>query len=350
MDLDDEWEKFMYNNNNNNNNNNNINDYKSLSNDMEDQNTLDAPPECSDIYISTKTKIIFLNSDVDIYKIFWELPIIDYNLQNTGIIKKQIKISLTSIEEINNIDNKLKNYDNVHNLILFDNIINDHLNDNIDKKNIKHVRKISIGICKKDLLTKKTQEKSAFYNCFVIFLRIKIASNFKEIHVKIFNTGKIEIPGIQNNEMFDIIIKDIVILLRKIIDDKIDIINNSIENVLINSNFNCGFYINRETLYNILRVKYNINAIYDPCSYPGIRCIYNYNNSNDEKTKISYMIFRTGSILIVGKCDEEALYAAYDYIKQIMHNEYTNIQTNTTVELKCNKKTKCKKKIIYISS
>ena len=36
-------------------------------------------PKCSDIYISTQTKIAYLNSTIDLYRIgFWKLPIINY--------------------------------------------------------------------------------------------------------------------------------------------------------------------------------------------------------------------------------------------------------------------------------
>ena len=56
---------------------------------------------------------------------------------------------------------------------------------------------------------------------------------------------------------------------------------NTCETVLINSNFNCGFYINREALYDILRYKYNIQSIYDPCSYPGIQCKFYFNPDVD---------------------------------------------------------------------
>ena len=45
-----------------------------------------------------------------------------------------------------------------------------------------------------DVINQRKKKKSAFYNCFVIY-RIKINGRFKEIHVKIFNTGKLEIPG-----------------------------------------------------------------------------------------------------------------------------------------------------------
>ena len=65
--------------------------------------------------------------------------------------------------------------------------------------------------------------------------------------------------------------------------------------------------------FGINKYKYNINATYDSCSYPGIQCKYTY-EENDNKTTISFMIFRTGSVLIVGKCNDDDLYEIYEYI------------------------------------
>ena len=159
-------------------------------------------------------------------------------------------------------------------------------------------------------------------------------------------TGKIEIPGIQSDEQLHIIIEKLLVLLKMHIDSTIECNYKNTENVLINSNFNCGFYINREILYSLLRNKYNINAIYDPCSYPGIRCIY-YHNVYDRIVKISYMIFRTGCVLIVGKCENEDLYVIYEFIKNIFKNEYLNIYEENN-EIKLIKNKKKIKKIIYI--
>lgn len=290
---------------------------------------------CSNIYISTKTKILFLNKSLDIFTTFWQLPITDYNEQEKGIIKKQIKFSFENRDEYEKMIAQSLNISNLHNKIIT------HID---TEKKFKHIRKLSIGLCKKDLLYSRNKDKSAFYNCFVLSLRIYITNGFKEIHIKIFNTGKIEIPGIQNDEQLNIIINDLLAILNKYIDSDLACNYKITENVLINSNFHCGFYINREILYSILRNKYNINAIYDPCSYPGIRCIY---YCSDKNVKISYMIFRTGSILIVGKCDETTLNVVYEYIKNILSLEYENIFTEgSKVKQIPNKKNK--KKFILI--
>jgi hypothetical protein len=149
---------------------------------------------------------------------------------------------------------------------------------------------------------------------------------------------------------------------------------NSCETVLINSNFNCGFYINRESLYDILKYKYNIQSIYDPCSYPGIQCKFYFNPDVDVQNgcqiskdkmelyqnvkQISFMIFRTGSVLIVGKCDENVLLLVYEFLKNILVAEYVNIcQKNTNIDmnemniskLEKDKKKKTRRKNIVIS-
>ena len=355
MSLDEEWSNFL----------DNINEIKETERDnlSYDKVEIDRSkvPKCTDIYISTKTKIIYLSKELlDIYSVFWEIPIIDYDKQEEGIIKKQIKISCNSKEEVDILEDKIKKekFNNVSK------ILNDIDNPN-GRIKFKHVRKISIGLCKKDLIYARTKEKSAFYNCYVITLRVKYDGVFKEIHVKMFNTGKLEIPGIQNDEILNIVLNKILEIFSLITKEELCIQENKTENVLINSNFNCGFYIDREVLFNLLRYKYNINASYDPCSYPGIQCVYYYDylnkvgisktanlekvNKDKNMLKISYMIFRTGSILIVGKCSEDVLRIVYEYVKNILMSEYEEIMTSdiTTLNEKT-VKTKLRKKIIYM--
>jgi hypothetical protein len=116
-------------------------------------------------------------------------------------------------------------------------------------------------------------------------------------------------------------------------------------------------------------LKYNIQSIYDPCSYPGIQCKFYYNPdigiqsgsqiSEENKvlykniSEVSFMIFRTGSVLIVGKCDENVLLIIYEFLKNILHNEFKNICQknikpieNTIVK---DKKKKIRKKNITVN-
>ena len=184
------------------------------------------------------------------------------------------------------------------------------------------------------------------------------------------------------------------------------------ETVLINSNFNCGYYINRDNLYEILKYKYKISSNYDPCSYPGIQCSFYYDSTlkiqlgmmpvgyncnkkmknkmkvslqkstmqksivqksegecegepvqlplplslNPNITGVSFMIFRTGSMLIVGKCTEPILYEIYDFLCKLFEIEYHSIVSKISEVSSANsKKTidekkirKIRKKTIYV--
>ena len=317
-------------------------------------------PKASNIYISTKTKIAYLSSCIELKKMFWLIPVIPYAQPSNGVIKKQIKLNSIAVEELDEIKIKLINEPYYEEYIMTS-IDNPH-----GRIKFKDIRKISIGVSKKDIMSYRCKRKSAFYNCFVLILRLKVEDIFKEFHVKIFNTGKIEIPGIQQEVTFQKVLAMIILILQPYLDEPISYKPNSDETVLINSNFNCGFYINREILYDILKMKYNIQSIYDPCSYPGIQCKFYYNPdvgiqngsqiSEENKNiylnvkEVSFMIFRTGSVLIVGKCDEEVLYIIYEFLKTILNNEYTkicqkNIKFNEVIK---DKKKKIRKKSITL--
>jgi hypothetical protein len=220
--------------------------------------------------------------------------------------------------------------------------------------------------------------KNAFYNCFATIFRFKYDGLFREIHVKVFNTGKLEIPGILNPGLLVIVKRMLLETIQPFIEKPIEFIEtDSEENVLINSNFNCGYFINREKLHTILRSdKYRIETAYDPCSYPGVKCKYYFNNElgfdqniqngqilsedrgqkmselgdNNKYTEVSFMIFRTGSCLIVGNCTERILKFVFEFIKKILVVEYQNIYVANEEPIVKNKKTKLRKKAINVTS
>ena len=323
-------------------------------------------PKANEIYISTKTKIAYLNQHIDLKEVFWKIPVLPYAIPSNGVIKKQMKFNSTTIEDYQIIQDLVKKETYYE-----ENVITS-INNPSGRIKFKDIRKVSIGISKKDIMSYRSKKKSAFYNCFVLILRLNDAGMYKEIHVKVFNTGKLEIPGIQNERVFNMTLALVIETIQPHISDKLEYKNDSNETVLINSNFNCGFFIDREILYDVLRYKYNIHAIYDPCSYPGIQCKFYYNPDTDiqlgcqisEENKhlyknineISFMIFRTGSVLIVGKCDENVLMIIYEYLKIILNNEFKNIcqkniNANDVALLKLkdkNKKKKIRKKIIIV--
>lgn len=344
-----------------------------IENDITEDTSDDNIPECEELYISTTTKVLYLNQAIDIQNIFWEIPIIDYWKPEEGVIKKQIKIVSNTKEDYEKYNEKLTNL-KYYNEVIIKQIDNPQAR----RVKFKDERKITIGVSKKDIMTCRGKVKNAFYNCFALVMRFKYNDKFNEIHVKVFNTGKMEIPGVLNNDILIIIKKMVLNMLSNYTNSSLEFIQHDEENnVLINSNFNCGYYINRDKLYSILRSsKYNIDTSYDPCSYPGVKCKFYFNKDsgfnsdlqngqilNEDRnmkmselddakkyTEISFMIFRTGSCLIVGNCTEEVLRYVYSFIKNILYNEYRNINVKNMHTEQKTKKEKIRKKTIQLTS
>lgn len=322
--LDDEWKSFM--------------DGTLFKEDIEvtdNTSKKEYVDKFTDLSISTKTKIAFLTIDnIDILKLFWKLNVISYNERSDGIIKKQIKISIKSEEK--------------ESFIQQTNVIKDRIVKLTNIKEIKNkfVCKLNIGLSKKDLLNNKCN-KGAFYNCFMIIIRVFYRGSYKEINAKVFNTGKLSFPGMITDELMRITMETLLNEINNVSDEVVNIKEHTIQTVLVNSNFTCGFYINRDKLADILKSKYNIPVYYDSCSYPGIQCKYKL--SNDSNSTMSFMIFRTGSVLIVGKCDDDELNNIYEYIKDILTAEYNTVSTVYVEKKKKQVVKKRKRKIIYIS-
>ena len=398
--------------------------------------------ECEDLYISTQTKIFYLNvPSLDVESIFWNLPIMEYGLPEQGIIKKQMRMIFKSPEEYEVYSEKIKDIP-YHS----EKIIKQINNPNARKLKFKDERKLTVGISKKDIMNCHGKEKKAFINCFAMILRMastvssttkevsKTNANydktrhhiFHEVHVKVFNTGKITIPGIVDNddtlleitkkyildilqanvkEPIQLIPEDEIPLLRKIVKNKkgkeycphILGLENAVEGeekdldedipknshveyikqqsgVLINSNFNCGFYIDQMKLMRILQEKYRLEPTYNKSNYPGVKCKFFLNNAlpldisvqsgniseedkkkkitewrlEDKYTKVTFVIFRTGNNLILGNFSKTILLFIFDFVKHILMTEYEEIRTYHDEPTKVAKQVKPrKKKVVY---
>jgi len=361
---------------------------------------------CEDLYISTQTKIFFLNQSlVDVTTIFWKLNVIPYTSQQSGVIKKQMRIVFKDKEEFQVYEDQLKTIP-----YYTEKIMKQIDNPNARKIKFKDVRKITIGVSKKDIMNCHGKNKNAFINCFAIILRIKHKDHFHEIHVKVFNTGKMAIPGIVDDALLETTKVVLLQILQPSFEQTIQLIPASESalvkrlvkgkketevndkgvivkkksyfeyvkpkgNVLINSNFNCGYYIQQEKLKAVLRDKYKLNPSYDPSMYPGVKCKYYYNNTltveqqtgilsesdqnvtlteldemtQDKYTKVSFMIFRTGNCLIVGNCSKEILTFVFEYVREILMKEYETIRALNDVPVIKLKKNKPRKKLIHFS-
>ena len=138
-------------------------------------------------------------------------------------------------------------------------------------------------------------------------------------------------------------------LLQPFYENPLTFVNGK-DGVLINSNFHCGYVIDRDEFFNIIRNKYGIESSYNSSSYQGVKCKFYFHNEfgfdpelqtgrilekdamkmkelakSNKYTKIAFMIFRTGSCIIVGNCSQPILYFIYDFIVKLLKTEYHHI-------------------------
>ena len=261
-----------------------------------DTQKCDQIPIPSDIHVSTKTKITHFNNVfgisenaainkdknlIDLKQLFWNIPIIQYSAYDSGIIKICYRFASQTQEEIDDIQTKyelktqqymckcdvVSHVDNTNNCVPENELlVKKKRRPKRQKVVFKDSRVIRIGISKKDLLcekrvyrTKKNGSKKKthreFMYCIVLCYRKWVDGKFNEYHVKFFNTGKFEIPGIQSDQTYDDVLKDVFYILFPVICDQPQltietkdvniayqngITYNRVINVLINSNFNPG--------------------------------------------------------------------------------------------------------------
>ena len=309
-------------------------------------------PTPTDIYISTKTKIAYLNTTINLNDLFWKLDVIPYSSQEIGIIKKEIKITSEDEEIKNAVEEKFKEVREEYGKTIYSNYALLKCIDNREYSGgrYKHECKVTFGLSNKDIMAYNIKEKGAFYNSFTLVIRVNDTEEdtYKEVNVKVFNTGRLQIPGVKDDKTMMIALDMLTTIFSGITGKEITYDKEKVCTELINSNFKCGFYINRVILLDILNNKYGIISSFNACTYPGIQSNFYYNSNkriqdgicscakqcskkshdNDEKCciEIAFKIFRTGSVMILGKCkNDEMLREIYDYVKNILVVHYDEI-------------------------
>ena len=113
--INDEWSSFLLKKEDDSNDEDDNSDFENNNSDFENEAKIEninlefnsETPKASEIYISTKTKLGYLNKPFALNNIFWEIPVMPYATPGNGVIKKQIKFNSVSCEELNFIREKI---------------------------------------------------------------------------------------------------------------------------------------------------------------------------------------------------------------------------------------------------
>ena len=223
-------------------------------------------------------------------------------------------------------------------IISLDNLYNNlNINDVIQR--IEYQNKPVKGLEKKKKKKKTKGNKKCFYNQLTVVVNVMN----KNVNVKIFKNGKIQITGIKTEENG--------IATAKYVSSIIDNSNGikDYRTVLINSDFNIGFPIKRKALYNLLVKTYNMFVSFEPCIYPGVNAKYFWNkqntkedegvclctkrctgkgqgNGNGDCKRVTMSTFQSGTIIITGANSIEQLHNVHTFILKIFEEHKEKIQ------------------------
>jgi len=206
-----------------------------------------------------------------------------------------------------------------------------------------------IGYASRDAFSKRGVSDKTFFNQSTIVLRKATNSahtQFKEVNVKLFGNGGIQMTGIPAEEfaketlqwMLDELCK--VQSTEKIFAEQPVLQKFKVQ--LINSDYQVACPINRTALHHILSRKYGLFSTFESTIYQGVNTKYYYNDQHPDKTRpgiclctkrcrgqgtgsgpgeckrITMSVFQTGKIIITGGRYLFQLEEAYHFLNMVL--------------------------------
>lgn len=256
------------------------------------------------------------------------------------------------------------------------------------------------GICDEDIRKqgKKTQVEEVkksknFLHQTTVIYRVKIEPNsWKEVNVKIFKNGSLQMSGISSMDIAkrtqELVIADLNRVNRELNGAILDVDLPEVSSIpinisLINSDFSVLFLIRREILKEILDKQYKMHAEFESTGYQGVKIAFMWNSDYRDQTKFIYpgtcycddvhgisactpdskgtgdgkgqcrcvtiAIFQTGKVIITGARSQKQLIDVYTFILNILKTKMASIYRHTLVPviLPQRKRNKILQKNIY---
>jgi TATA-box binding protein (TBP) (component of TFIID and TFIIIB) len=206
-----------------------------------------------------------------------------------------------------------------------------------------------VGFASRDAFSKRGVSDKTFFNQSTIVLRKatnKTHTQFKEVNVKLFGNGGIQMTGIPAEEfaketlqwMLDELCK--VQSSEQIFAEKPILQKFKVQ--LINSDYQVAYPINRTSLHHILSRTYGLFSTFESTIYQGVNTKYYYNDQHPDKMRpgiclctkrcrgqgtgsgpgeckrITMSVFQTGKIIITGGRYLFQLEEAYNFLNEVL--------------------------------
>jgi len=219
-----------------------------------------------------------------------------------------------------------------------------------------------LGAAHKDIFTNRKITSKSFFNQSTLVLRRRLpevkegVEEFKEVNVKLFANGGIQMTGITSEsfarESIEWLLKVIKALPVIVFTTPADAIINKFSVQLINTDYALNKFINQDALHKILINEYNLFSMLEKTIYQGVNTKFFYNMLNPtvgicqcknickgqgtgdgdgECKRITMSIFRTGRIIITGAREIKQIEAAYSFLNKVFdkHEKTVLYEPNT---------------------
>lgn len=202
------------------------------------------------------------------------------------------------------------------------------------------------GLCFKDIMLKPKTTKTSFFNQATLVIRREVRPFiWKEINVKLFRNGGVQMTGIKSLEMGSDALHWLLSYLSESCSSKPIFESSPViqkEQVqLVNTDFSIGAKVRRDVLHRILSDNYRLNSSYESAIYQGVKTKYFYNAQRPEGhppglcpcsklckgtgdgskigecKKITISPFQTGQVIITGARTMEQINEGYMFIKEV---------------------------------
>ena len=204
----------------------------------------------------------------------------------------------------------------------------------------------SKGTSFKDIMLKPKTTKTSFFNQATLVIRREVKPLiWKEINVKLFRNGGIQMTGVKSIEMSLEALRWLIEFTTrtcnaKPIFEKSPVIQKE-QVQLVNTDFSIGAKVRRDVLHRILSETYHLNSSYESAIYQGVKTKYFYNAEKPpghpygicpcaklckgtgdgtkigECKKITISPFQTGQVIITGARTMDQINEGYVFIKEV---------------------------------
>lgn len=153
------------------------------------------------------------------------------------------------------------------------------------------------------------------------------------VSVKVFESGGVQMAGLKDAEHGLPVAEDIVRRIRPTTSQVVGV--NGYKVIMINSDFDLGFPVNREALFRRVLESGLRTVSFEPCVYPAVKLRWYYNGAADgvcrceprcrrsdgldgRCKKVTVSVFRTGKVVVMGSNSMDQVRRARDYVVDIV--------------------------------